>query len=498
MKTVIGRLVIAWFVCVSALVSFRVEAQEVNLVPWPQSLVMDSGEMELTSSSRVVFSDAALSSLATIVAHEVEQVTGLQLATVEGTAPVAGDLFLKFTSDAGITGEEQKVTIGNFATVEGETYQAVAMGSVTVLQAIEEDAGTYAIPRMTVTDVPDAEYRGLMVDVARNDHSIEVLKNVVVMCRLYKIRYLQLHLTDDQSFTFPSTAYPALTNYTFSYTLAELQDLVSYADARGVTLIPEMDIPGHSSSFVGAMPTLFATDGRNVINFGKDEVRDAIKTLIDEMCDVFQSSPYVHLGADEVAIGGLDALPEFQNAIATYGVGDIQGLFNHFISDMDDKVKSRGKNTIVWEGFDNGKTGNAKMDPDVLVMMFDNYANPADYLGAGHPVLNTSWYPLYVVGQSGFGMKPEFIYEWDKFKFANYSDPFPRRATAIFSKDVTPPANIPGGKCVHGRCRSRMRFTLLEIAWLLLRTGFGTLEMQLVLRILRLGRVRRMVFWIVC
>ncbi|MEM9237523.1 MAG: family 20 glycosylhydrolase, partial [Verrucomicrobiota bacterium] len=418
-----------------------------NLVPWPQSVTVNAGELTLTGSSRVTYTDPGLADLAQIVADEIEQVTRLQLGVAQG-APAAGDIDLAITADPGITGEDYRVTVGSHATAEGEDYQAIAMATVTILQAIKEDSGNYSIPQMRITDAPDAEYRGLMVDVARNYHSIDTLKEVVVMCRLYKIRYLQIHLTDDQSFTFPSTAYPDLTAYSWSYSLAELQDLVAFADARGVTLVPEVDIPGHATSFVAAMPALFASDGRNVINFGKDEVRVAMKTIIDELCSVFQSSPYIHLGADEVSLGGLDGLTEFQTAIATYGVGDINGLFNHFISDLDDRVKFHGKNTIVWEGFDYNKSGAAEMDTDISVMMFDNYKDPASYLAAGHPVINTSWYPLYVVGADGFGMDPDLIYAWDKFKFANYSDPFPRRASLIFSKDVspTPTPNIPGGQ----------------------------------------------------
>ena len=420
----------------------------VNLVPWPQLLSMGGGEMVLSGSSQVVYSHADLAGLAQIVAEEVEEATRLQLTATQGSSPSVGDIYLTYTTDPSVTGEAYKVTVGASATAEAGNYNAVAMASVTLIQAIKANGGSYSIPEMTVNDAPASEYRGFMVDLARNNHSIDTLKEVVDMCRLYKIRYLQLHLTDDQAFTFPSAAYPALAAYGQTYTLAEMNDLADYADAHGVTIIPEIDVPGHGNCFVLSMPSLFATSvsGSNVINFADTAVWSALDTIIGEVLAVFDTAPYVHLGADEANLGGLDSDPEFINAINTYGVGDIHGLFNYFISHLDDTIKSYGKETIVWEGFDYGKSGNAQMDTDIAVMMFDNYKHPDDYRNAGYPVINASWFPLYVVGHDGFGMDSDIIYQWDLTQFGNYSDPYPRRATATYSKDVTTTTNIPGAQ----------------------------------------------------
>ena len=81
---------------------------------------------------------------------------------------------------------------------------------ITLLQAADADHGKVIIPRMKITDQPYASYRGLMVDLARQWHPIDAVKQAVVLCQWYKIGYLQLHFTDDQSWTFPSTAYPKL------------------------------------------------------------------------------------------------------------------------------------------------------------------------------------------------------------------------------------------------------------------------------------------------
>ena len=447
-SNVSGRMKKALLILVvlTTIVSAWAADPELNVVPWPQSLTFNGGQMTLDASSQIVYSDASLSDLASILAQEIEEVTRLQLTTSLGTSPAAGDIYLTFTSDPTITDEEYKVTVASYATVEAANYNAVAMGSVTVLQAITENPSSYTIPNMTVVDGPDAGYRGHMVDVARRYHSIATLKEVVDMCRLYKVRYLQLHLSDDQGFTFPSTAYPLVAAYGYDYSMAEMQDLVSYADARGVTIIPEMDVPAHASCFTKSMPELFATSVNGILDFSDPAVWDALKTIIDEMCDVFQSSPYFHLGADEANIGGLSSDPEFQAAFITYGVDGIEGLFNYFINELNDKIKSRGKQTIVWEGFNYGKTGNSKMDTDVSVMMFDNYKHPQSYLDAGYKVVNASWFPSYVVFDAGLGAPPEYIFAWDRFQFGNYTDPMPRRPDSVVWKNVSPTDNVIGAQ----------------------------------------------------
>jgi len=176
----------------------------------------------LSGSSRIVYSDASLSNLAEVVAGEVEEVTRLKLKTERG-APSKGDIFLTYTDDPCIKGEKHRVRVVDYATAEAANYNAVAMASVTLIQAIKEADGSYTIQKMTVLDEPDAGYRGFMIDVARQQHSIKTLKELVDMCRLYKIRYMQIHFNDDQAYTLPSKAYSELNAASrFSYTLAEV------------------------------------------------------------------------------------------------------------------------------------------------------------------------------------------------------------------------------------------------------------------------------------
>ncbi len=264
------------------------------------------------------------------------------------------------------------------------------------------------------------------------------------MCRLYKIRYLHLHLSDDQSFTFPSTAYPQMATKGRSYSLDEMHALVQFADERGVTIVPEIDMPAHASAFIAAMPELKSPAG-NIINFAAPTGINAACTLVDEMAEMFPKSPYIHVGGDEANLGPLVSDPVFTKAIEDDKVGDIGGLFNYFLNQLDERVKSHGKRMIAWEGLSVQPAGPARVNPDVIVEPFDNYRNAQSYYVAdGHDLINTSWFPMYVLRDTLFS--PKSIYDWDLFTFGNYRGFMPRNYEDVVQYKVTSQDKVLGAQ----------------------------------------------------
>src|SRR3954449_1499996 len=151
-----------------------------------------------------------------------------------------------------------------------------------------------------------------MLDVGRPAHPIDAIKKVLEICRFYKARYLQLHPTDHQGWTFPSTRYPQLGSKNYAahggvaprvYKLKELKELVAYADARGVTIVPEFEMPGHSGAAARSLPEIFDAInpaskrpvGIGCMNLSNEALYPALHALIGEMCDVFKSSLYFHI-----------------------------------------------------------------------------------------------------------------------------------------------------------------------------------------------------------
>ena len=231
-------------------------------------------------------------------------------------------------------------------------------------------------------------------------------------CAGCTIRFLQLHLTDDPAFTFPSTAFPKLAAQPQhggpAYTLEELRDLERYACERGVAIVPEMEVPGHAGAMNRAMPELFKIRGTKPyghhasINFANPAVVQAVDTLVGEMCEVFRSSPYFHVGGDEADLAFAHQHEDFQAAFKQFGLGEKgQGqLYRHFLIQMDEIVRKHGKRMIVWEGFHRDPRSQFQIPKDVIVMEYECPFYPPEQLVAdGFTVVNAAWTPLYVVNR---------------------------------------------------------------------------------------------------
>jgi hexosaminidase len=390
----------------------------VNLIPWPKAVQMGRGGMALKASGRIVADDPSLAPLAEVLKDEMLAVAGLDLK-VASDAPRAGDIVLAINKElqAGedilrVKGREvvrtregaYRLTVGSMVKVEGFDYRAVAEGTATLLQAIAADGKDIHVPAVTIDDWPHADYTGAMVDCARQDNPIPYLKQMIETCRAYKVRYLQLHMTDDQAWTFPSTAYPKLGTLNGSahggprcevYKLDDLKALVKYADERGVTLVPELETPGHSGNACGTLPEIFGyTDpatgiaaGQGMMNIANPKLYEALDTIIGEMCDVFQSSPYFHIGFDEVSgAGNVAATPQAAAFAKDKGLADTGGLLGYFALQVNEMVKKRGKKTIIWEGAANG------VSKDIITMTWDNGARTAERMVAeGFTTITVPW-----------------------------------------------------------------------------------------------------------
>jgi hexosaminidase len=295
------------------------------------------------------------------------------------------------------------------------------MGTVSVLQLISENNNFWHIPKGKIRDYPDMPFRGLMIDVARKKHSIEVLKQIVSLCRWYKVNYLQLHLTDEHFFSFPSDTYPQLSTKGFHFTKEELAGLVEFADARGVELIPELEVPGHAGQFVKQMPEIFGFDNkmlnRYTINMTNDKIYPVLDTLIGEIASVFHSSQYIHIGGDEADFSGMDQEPEVKQYLQKKELESVEELFWYFINRMNKMVQKRDRTAIVWEGF--SKEANNVVSKDIIVMAWETmYQLPVDLLEAGYNIINVSWKPLYVVNNRKWN--PAEIYDWNVYQWQNW------------------------------------------------------------------------------
>jgi len=372
------------------------------IVPWPQSISQFSGSTVLPSRPTISVKSPALRPLAEEFARQIRVLTGVSPVVAKGSS---GQIVL--TLDSEHKGEAFRVDTRGPVKVSAGAYAAVAMGTSELLQAMRMQGSALAFPKLLIEDRPLFGYRGLMLDVARKPHPVVELRRAVLFCHLYRVRYLHLHLTDDQGWTFPSTKFPALgtknegyegEDASPRYTREELTALVRYADLLGVTIIPEIDTPGHTDAMRRAQPEPFASDStggvehEGLLDVLKPEAVDGVKAILGEAGGLFRSSPYLHLGGDEAEIDQLSKEPNYAQRLAQGPFEKPWDLFLQYINDLGDSVRAQGKTPIVWEFYRNHLGHNIRLPAGSIIMAWEEDSQGARLmLDNGYSVINVPW-----------------------------------------------------------------------------------------------------------
>lgn len=250
-----------------------------------------------------------------------------------------------------------------------------ACGLATVRQLLMTCAGR--IPSLTVTDYPRFGYRGVMIDASRHFWPVEELKRIVGAMSLFKLNVLHLHLSDNQSWRLWLDRYPEVTEagtfyYDFPelsgkyYTHADVRELVNYAAARGVEIIPEIDMPGHCLALLAAHPELSCRGGvfepypdereqkdrkrlgENMLCVANEAVYDFVGNMLDELVELFPSR-YIHMGGDEVSTHVWETCPGCQALYRREAMRELSGLQDYFTRRVGRMVADRGRVMIGWE-----------------------------------------------------------------------------------------------------------------------------------------------------
>lgn len=442
------------------------------LLPAPRRAAWSGGTLSLPTTIACAAGDS-LRPLVDVLDRELGMLAGGRVVV----ATDARNARCRLTIDPALGEQEYTIRIGDDVRLSGGSYAAVAMGSVTLLQSLRREDGSIVLPRGEVDDAPLKPYRGLLVDVARDFHDVEVLEQLVELARWYKVNYLQLHLTDDQSFTFPSEAYPELPTPGRHYTKEELRRLDEFARARGVALLPELEVPGHGGQLTERLPEVFAISDRarnpGTINMGRDTVYAALDAIVGEIADVFRASPYIHIGGDEASRAFLEDDPDVRRYLARHDLSSVEELYRHFLVRVHEMVKRHGKRTIVWEGFH--REGEVEIPRDILVMAWETkYQLPQDLLAGGYTLLNVSWKPLYVVNEKEWPVDSIYA-RWNLWRWENWVPGMPSFEAPI---QLEPTPRVIGASMAswHQPQHVTLPSTRLRLAAMSERTWNGTLE----------------------
>lgn len=395
-----------------------------NIIPSPKGYWADG---KFASFDLTVGGDFALE--AASFAGYAKKILGLDFALCENAAVTTKKCDC-------MTAGEYRLEIGE----EDGKVKIIASDSdganyafATILQLAETNyEGKLQLPKGTVCDKPECKWRGLLIDCARCRHSLPLMKKYVDLCRFYKIKYLHIHFTDDENFTLPSKAFPKMTTPSNCYSYEEIAELDKYAFENGVSIIPEVDTPGHSTSMLKAYPEIFGVEG--IIKFTKDAI-EATKILYRELCEMFPHSEYIHMGGDESRLGWwlTDECFAYGEEVGISVNDEAPGMtpnewvmlrfLAYFIKEMAETITECGKKPAVWEGFN--KETNDIVPKNVTVMVFDSsYQLAPSLCEAGFEVINCAWFPLYVVIPYWIYTKKN-CFDWNVYAFGTINENSP-------------------------------------------------------------------------
>ena len=344
--------------------------------------------------------------------------------------------------------------------VSASDADGITYALATLHQILSNQDGKLIVPAYTIADKPDASYRALMVDLARQWHTVDQVKDYIELCYLYKIKFIHLHFTDKESYTLPSDVFPRLSTRNRSYTKEEIAEFNKFALERNIEIIPEIDLPGHALPFSTAYPAKFmhkpvsgqSCDG-NIICIGKDGTMKELKKLFTELIEMFPNSRYIHVGGDEAKHVTCNNCEDCKAFMTANGLSGTKALYTRFVKDITDMVLAMGKTPVVWEGFP--KEGAETISRDIVVTAWESlYHLPNDLIAEGFTVTNSSWLPLYIVppthsGVAGGRWQPEDILRWNPYTWRNWWS-----ASAAYAKPivVAPTDQVIGGTLCAWEC----------------------------------------------
>ncbi|HTL58795.1 MAG TPA: beta-N-acetylhexosaminidase [Candidatus Limnocylindrales bacterium] len=392
------------------------------LVPIPRSVERQHGTFVLRPQSRIL-ADDQLMSTAQYLAARLRVSTGFELPiSTQAESPAQGDIILKTQGVDRVAPEGYILNSSpQSVVIRGSQPEGVFYGAQSLLQLFSPavfaskraQKASWSIPCIKIEDAPRFSYRGFMLDVSRHFFSKEEIKRLLDLMALHKLNTFHWHLTDDQGWRVEIKEYPKLVEvgawrksigfgldpkasnaygpdgrYGGFYSQSDIREIVTYAQVRHITVIPEIEMPGHSSAALLAYPefgcprTAPAQIRRapDVYCAGKEETFTFLENVLIEICDLFPGK-YIHIGGDEVSKRNWRECSLCQARIAGGQLKNEAGLQNYFERRIVKFLESKGRTAIGWSEIREGG-----LPPDVAIM--DWLGEAADATHQGHDVVS--------------------------------------------------------------------------------------------------------------
>ncbi len=414
-KKILLSLVLSLFVATG----FATDASY-DVIPLPQSIVMVKGKSFILNSNTTIFcssKDDLMQKNACFLSCYIADLTGLKLK-VSDIKPKKGNYIELLLNNKNIKGEEAyTININNKnIKISGLTSTGVFYGVQTLRKSLpicNAINNPIVLPAAEIKDAPRFKYRGMMLDCSRHFFSIDFIKKFIDLIALHNMNTFHWHLNDDQGWRIEIKKYPKLieigsvrtgtvmgrnsdvddsVKYGGYYTQDQCREIVEYARQRHITVIPEIDMPGHMKAVLASYPNLGCTGGPykvghnwgvyyDVLCIGNEDTFKFVEGVLDEIIDIFPSR-YIHIGGDETPTKRWSECSKCEKIMQKEGL-PINKLQAYFTNRIEKYLNSKGRSIIGWDeildgdinksatimswrGIEPGEKG-AKMGHDVIM-----------------------------------------------------------------------------------------------------------------------------------
>jgi hexosaminidase len=448
----------------------------VALIPEPANVMLKGGFFILDNECGISYNSPGTEKSAIILAEKISKITGIKLDTGKNKMK---NIFIELNENSNqqigeegynLIVEEKKITI------KANTETGIFYGIQTLLQLIPAEAigskqqqKSYRIPTIEIIDYPRFPWRGAMLDVSRHFFTKEEVKTHIDQLSHYKFNTLHLHLTDDQGWRIEIKSLPKLTDigawrverhgqfgerenpkpgepkhYGGFYTHDDIREIVEYAKEKHVTIVPEIDIPGHCMALLAAYPNLSCTkdtsiqvnpgthfsewysDGSfkmlvdNTLNPADENVYKFLDNVFTEIAMLFPGE-YIHVGGDECYKGYWSDNTACKILMKELDIKDVSDLQVYFMKRVNDIITSKGKKMIAW-----GEDGNFPVGS--TVMSWKGFQRGIDASTLGLFVVMTPTQHCYLDYQQGeLSIEPP-VYASLRLKETYHFEPVPENA----------------------------------------------------------------------
>ncbi|MBA2587387.1 MAG: family 20 glycosylhydrolase [Alphaproteobacteria bacterium] len=355
-----------------------------NMIPQPDSVTPGEGSFTVTAATQVLCAgkQADCAWVAKYFTGLLKRSRGLQLSA--GTGEQSGAISLRLSAGMGPEAYRLDIAPGG-ATVTASTRVGLLYGAVSLWQLLTQNnaaASSIEIAGMHITDAPRFGMRGLMVDSARHFESAKFIKSFIDTMVWHKLNVFHWHLVDDQGWRIEIKKYPKLTKvgawrtpdeaglkdidpatghprpYGGFYTQKDVREIVAYAKARGITIIPEIEMPGHATSAIFAYPELGSGTAPIGVETGwgvfpqlynvDDKTFTFLENVLTEVMGLFPGS-YIHIGGDEAIKDYWKSSPKIQAQMKALGIADEKALQGYFTARIEKFLSAHHRRLIGWD-----------------------------------------------------------------------------------------------------------------------------------------------------